>query len=57
MNAFSSSTVNKDLDPSIVDALVQIFDELNNLMKIFRMSRDHFIKRDIHCLRLCLIGS
>ncbi|XP_050279142.1 uncharacterized protein LOC126720581 [Quercus robur] len=57
MNAFSSSTVNKDLDPSIVDALVQMFDESNNLVKIFRMSRDHFIERDIHHLRLRLIGS
>ena len=57
MNAFGSNLVNKDLDLSIVDALVQMFDESNNLMKIFRMSRYHFIERDIHCLRLCLIGS
>ena len=57
MNAFGSSPINKDLDASIVDALVQMFDESNNLVKIFPMSRDHFIERDIHCLRLCLIGS
>ena len=57
MDAFGSSPVNKDLDPSIVDALVQMFDESNNLVKIFPMSRDHFIECDIHCLRLHLIGS
>ena len=57
MNVFSSNTVNKDIDSSIVDALVQMFDETNNLVKIFRMSRDRFIKRDIHRLRLRLIGS
>ena len=57
MNVFSSGTVNKDLDPSIVDALVQMFDETNNLVKIFRMSRDRFIECDIHRLRLRLIGS
>ena len=57
MNAFGSSPVNKDLNPSIVDALIQMFDESNNLVKIFRMSIDHFIERDIRCLRLCLIGS
>ena len=57
MNAFSSSTVNKDLDPSIVDALFKMFDESNNLVKIFRMSRDRFIEHDIHHLRLRLIGS
>ena len=57
MDAFGSRPVNKDLDPSIVDALVQMFDESNNLVKIFPMSRDHFIERDIHCLRLHLIGS
>ena len=57
MDAFGSRLVNKDPDPSIVDALVQMFDESNNLVKIFPMSRDHFIERDIHCLRLHLIGS
>ena len=57
MNAFGRNLVNKDLDPSIVDALVQMFDELNNLVKIFCMSRYHFIQHDIHCLRLRLIGS
>ena len=57
MNVFSSDTVNKDLDPSIVDALVQMFDETNNLVKIFCMSRDRFIERDIHRLRLHLIRS
>ena len=57
MDAFGSSLVNKDLDPSIVDALVQMFDESNNLVKIFPMSRAHFIEHDIHCLRLHLIGS
>ncbi|KAL4609927.1 hypothetical protein ACB092_08G015800 [Castanea dentata] len=56
MNAFSSSPVNKDLDPSIVDALIQMFNESNNLVKIFRMSRDRFLERDIHHLRLRLIG-
>ncbi|XP_075658963.1 uncharacterized protein LOC142628812 [Castanea sativa] len=35
MNAFSSSPVNKDLDPSIIDALIQMFNESNNLVKIF----------------------
>ena len=43
MNAFGSSPINKDLDPSIVDALVQMFDESNNFVKIFPMSRDYFI--------------
>ena len=57
MDAFGSSLVNKDLDPSIVDALVQMFDESNNLVKIFPMSRAHFIEHDIHCLTLHLIGS
>ena len=57
MNVFSSDTVNKDLDPSIVDALVQMLDETNNLVKIFCMSRYRFIEHDIHCLRLRLIGS
>ncbi|KAL0009762.1 hypothetical protein SO802_004870 [Lithocarpus litseifolius] len=57
MDAFSSSPVNKDLDPSIVDSLVQMFDESNNLVKIFRMSRDRFIECNIHRLRLRLIGS
>ncbi|KAK4562376.1 hypothetical protein RGQ29_005026 [Quercus rubra] len=42
---------------SNVDALVQMFDESNNLVKIFRMSRDRFIDADVHQLRLRLIGS
>ena len=57
MNVFSNGQINSDLDPSIVDALVQMFDESNTLVKIFRMSRDHFIDTDVHRLRLCLIGS
>ena len=57
MNIFSNGQINSDLDPSIVDALVQMFDESNTLVKIFRMSRDHFIDTDVHRLRLCLIGS
>ena len=57
MSVFSDGQINSDLDPSIVDALVQMFDESNTLVKIFRMSRDHFIDIDVHRLRLCLIGS
>ena len=57
MNALSSSPVNKDHDSSIVDALVQIFDESNSLVKVFCICRDHFIERDIYHLRLRLIGS
>ncbi|KAK4592722.1 hypothetical protein RGQ29_017025 [Quercus rubra] len=57
MNFFSNGQINSDLDPSIVDALVQMFDESNNLVKIFQMSRDRFIDTDVHQLRLRLIGS
>ncbi|KAK4594131.1 hypothetical protein RGQ29_017994 [Quercus rubra] len=57
MNVFSNGQINSDLDPSIVDALIQMFDESNNLVKIFRMSRDRFIDADVHQLRLRLIGS
>uniref|UniRef100_A0A7N2MG30 ATP-dependent DNA helicase n=1 Tax=Quercus lobata TaxID=97700 RepID=A0A7N2MG30_QUELO len=57
MNVFSSGQINSDLDPSIVVALVQMFDESNSLVKIFRMSRDCFIDTNIHHLRLRLIGS
>ena len=54
-----NTLVPKSLEPntSIVDALVQMFDESNNLVKIFRMSRDRFIECDIHRLRIRLIGS
>ncbi|KAM3685737.1 hypothetical protein ACB098_11G143300 [Castanea mollissima] len=45
------------LDPSIVDALVQMLDETNTLVKIFRMSRDRFFDTNVHHLRLRLIGS
>ena len=48
MNAFSSSPVNRDLDSSIIDALVQMFDESNSLVKVVRMSRDRFIERELH---------
>ncbi|XP_075645519.1 uncharacterized protein LOC142616582 [Castanea sativa] len=57
MNIFSNGEIDSDLDPSIVDALVQMFDETNTLVKIFRMSRDRFFDTDVHHLRLCLIGS
>ncbi|KAK4597272.1 hypothetical protein RGQ29_015015 [Quercus rubra] len=57
MNVFSNGQINSDLDPSIVDALVQMFDESNILVKLFRMSRDRFIDTDVHQLRLHLIGS
>ena len=57
MNVFSDGQINSDLDPSIVDALVQMFDESNTLVKVFRMSRDRFIDTDVHRLRLRLIGS
>ncbi|XP_050290504.1 uncharacterized protein LOC126728763 [Quercus robur] len=57
MNVFSNGQINSDLDPSIVEALVQMFDESNTLVKIFRMSRDRFINTDVHHLRLRLIGS
>ncbi|KAL4600853.1 hypothetical protein ACB092_11G229700 [Castanea dentata] len=57
MNIFSNGEINSDLDPSIVDALVQMFDESNTLVKIFRMSRDRFFDTDVHRLRLRLIGS
>ena len=57
MNVFSNGQINSDLDPSIVDALVQMFHESNTLVKIFWMSRDRFIDTDVHQLRLCLIGS
>ncbi|KAL4626735.1 hypothetical protein ACB092_05G119100 [Castanea dentata] len=57
MNIFSNGEIDSDLDPSIVDALVQMLDETNTLVKIFRMSRDRFFDTDVHCLRLRLIGS
>ena len=57
MNNFSGGQINSDLDPSIVNALVQMFDESNSLVKIFRMSRDRFINTYIHHLRLHLISS
>ncbi|XP_075665209.1 uncharacterized protein LOC142634842 [Castanea sativa] len=57
MNIFSNGEIDSDLDPSIVDALVQMFDETNTLVKIFRMSRDRFFDTDVHHLRLRLIGS
>ena len=57
MNVFSNGQINSDLDPSIVDALVQMCDESNILVKLFRMSRYRFIDTDVHQLRLRLIGS
>ncbi|KAL4598101.1 hypothetical protein ACB092_11G035000 [Castanea dentata] len=57
MNIFSNGEIDSDLDPSIVDALVQMLDETNTLVKIFRMSRDRFFDTDVHRLRLRLIGS
>ncbi|KAL4626567.1 hypothetical protein ACB092_05G106000 [Castanea dentata] len=39
MNIFSNGEIDSDLDPSIVDALVQMFDETNTLVKIFRILR------------------
>nr|POE92119.1 hypothetical protein CFP56_29663 [Quercus suber] len=57
MNVFSDGQINSDLDPSIVGALVQMFDESNTLVKVFRMSRDRFIDTEVHRLRLRLIGS
>ncbi|KAF3957708.1 hypothetical protein CMV_017305 [Castanea mollissima] len=57
MNIFSNGEIDSDLDPCIVDALVQMFDETNTLVKIFRMSRDRFFDTDVHHLRLRLIGS
>ena len=48
MNVFSNGQINSDLDPSIVDALVQMFDESNTLVKIFQMSRDRFIDTNVH---------
>jgi hypothetical protein len=55
MNTLNRSDSN--LDPSIVDSLVQMLDESNVLVKIFRMARDHFRGGNIHHLRLRLIGS
>ncbi|KAM3739279.1 hypothetical protein ACB098_08G012800 [Castanea mollissima] len=57
MNIFSNDEIDSVLDPSIVDALVQMLDETNALVKIFRMSRDRFFDTNVHHLRLRLIGS
>ncbi|KAM3699395.1 hypothetical protein ACJW31_05G022100 [Castanea mollissima] len=57
MNIFSNDEIDSVLDPSIVDALVQMLDETNALVKIFRMSRDRFFDTSVHHLRLRLIGS
>jgi hypothetical protein len=46
-----------NIDPYIVDALIQILDESNLLVKIFRMCRDRFKEGNIHNLRLHLIES
>jgi hypothetical protein len=55
INALNHSDNN--IDPSIVDALVQMLDESNLLVKIFRMARDRFREGNIHNLRLRLIES
>lgn len=47
---------NNDLDHSIFDALVQMLDESNILVKTFRISRDRFKGGDIYNLRLRLIA-
>jgi hypothetical protein len=55
MNTLNRSDSN--LDRFIVDSLVQMLDESNVLVKIFRMARDRFRGGNIHHLRLRLIGS
>jgi hypothetical protein len=55
MNSLNHSDNN--LDRSIVDVLVQMLDESNVLVKIFRMARDCFRGDNVHHLRLRIIES
>ncbi|XP_020102972.1 uncharacterized protein LOC109720334 [Ananas comosus] len=47
----------ESIDRSIVAELIEMFDNHNEIVKAFRMARDHFIHTDFLPLRLRLIGA
>ncbi|KAG6635928.1 hypothetical protein CIPAW_11G077200 [Carya illinoinensis] len=57
MSVLNHYNSNKNIESSIFTTLVQMLNEINELVKVFRMVRDRFSKDDIHQLRLRLISS
>ncbi|XP_022722231.1 uncharacterized protein LOC111279552 [Durio zibethinus] len=52
----SSSNFQSDLDIEEVDGLLDMLDEHNPLVKVFRMARDRFKETDFHLVKIRLLG-
>lgn len=57
MSVLNHNTSNKNIESSILTALVQILNEMNGLVKGLRMVRDRFSDNNIHKMGLRLISS
>ncbi|XP_050123958.1 uncharacterized protein LOC126601311 [Malus sylvestris] len=56
LKAFDCGENNKKLDPRIVEGLIKMFDESNELVKLFRMARDKFEIDGLISVKMTLLG-
>lgn len=49
---FSSSKKQSEIDTGVVDGLIQMFDQTNAIVKVFRMARDIFKEYDVQQVKL-----
>ncbi|CAL2268107.1 unnamed protein product [Prunus armeniaca] len=56
LDAVNCNQKNEKLDQSIVQGLIQMFDESNELVKIFRTIRDKFEEGSLASLKITLLG-
>jgi hypothetical protein len=57
IGAMTSDDGKNVVDPDIVAGLLEMLDDCNQLVKIFRMARDRFIESDVRDVKIRLIGT
>nr|CAD1835255.1 unnamed protein product [Ananas comosus var. bracteatus] len=57
MKAFDNVDELRNIDRDLIQRLIEMFDDKNELVKVFRMARDRFRETDYMPIRLRLIGN
>ena len=57
MRVMGSHDRESGLGESVVDGLINMLDQHNPLVKVFRMARDRFRERDMHTVKIRLIST
>jgi hypothetical protein len=56
INAIDPSHDNQKIKPDIVHGFIEMFDEINELTRTFRMIRDKFEDRSLHSFNMTMLG-